>query len=393
MSPRWGLVLGGGGVLGGAWTVGALTALEQVHGVDVRDATVIVGTSAGSLVAALLGAGVSTAHLRAHQLGDVVGAGPLGDLNWNYDTATGGSGPSLKPRMPRPGSAGLVTHNVSRLRRLPPTALLAALLPEGRGSLASIGGMVRGLVPSGWATHTGVRVVAMDYESGRRTAFGAPGGPPADLAEAVMASCAIPGWYAPVVIDGHRYVDGGACSSTNVDLVAGLGLDEVFVLAPMVSFSLDNPTHWRARAERQWRTRVTRRCLREVAKVHRGGCEVTVLGPGAEDLHVMGSNLMAVERRTHVLQTALVTATRALQDPEPLPHLPAPVEAAESDLTDPRGLPPLPIDISTTAPDPVRPPIDLTDPSVAATAPAPPGSDPATRRPQGNRSDLLGEAG
>lgn len=173
----------------------------------------------------------------------------------------------------------------------------------------------------------------MDYESGRRTAFGAPDAPAADLADAVMASCAIPGWYAPVVVGDRRYVDGGACSATNVDLAAGLGLSEVFVLAPMVSFALDHPTHWRARAERRWRLRVTRRCLREVAKVHRTGTDVTVLGPGPEDLEAIGANLMAVRRRRHVLEVSLETSTRALGDPEALLHLPTPITAREQDVT------------------------------------------------------------
>ena len=99
-----------------------------------------------------------------------------------------------------------------------------------------------------------------------------------------MASCAIPGWYSPVRIGADRYVDGGACSSTSVDLLAGAGLDEVWVVAPSVSFLLDSPEALATRLERQWRVRVTRRCLREVAKVHAGGTEVTVLGPGPEDL-------------------------------------------------------------------------------------------------------------
>ncbi len=331
MSGRWGLVLGGGGVLGGAWMVGALTALERVHGLDARDARIIVGTSAGSLMAALLGAGVSADELRAHQMGDAVHSGPLAGLSWDYDTATGGGLPP-RPR-PVPGNAALVAHNVRRLRRLPPTAVLAALMPEGRGSLDSVGRLVRELVPAGWAPHRGVRAVAMDYESGARTAFGAPGAPVAGLADAVMASCAIPGWYAPVLIDGHRYVDGGACSATNVDLAAGLGLSRVFVLAPMVSFALDHPTHWRARAERHWRARVTRRCLREVAKVHRTGTEVTVLGPGPEDLEAIGANLMAVDRRQHVLEVSLATSVRALGDPEALHQLPTPITDQEQDVT------------------------------------------------------------
>lgn len=323
MSRRWGLVLGGGGVLGGAWMVGALCALEEVHGLDPREADMIVGTSAGSLVAALLGAGVSTAELRGHQLGEVASSGPLAALDWDYETATGGERPS-RPRL-APGSAGLVAHNARRLRHLPPTAVLAALLPEGRGSLETVGRLVRDLLVAtggeaeGWSAHPGLRVVAMDYDNGRRVAFGAPGAPRAALGDAVMASCAIPGWYSPMVIGGVRYVDGGACSSTNVDLLAGKRLDEVFVLAPMVSFATDSPTDLHGRMERAWRSRVTRRCLREVRKVTASGTDVTVLGPGPEDLEAMGSNLMALSRRRFVLETSLTTSAAALAQPAELP--------------------------------------------------------------------------
>jgi NTE family protein len=90
----------------------------------------------------------------------------------------------------------------------------------------------------------------------------------------------------------------------------------------MVSFATDHPVHWRTRAERGWRARVTRRCLREVAKVHAGGSEVSVLGPGPVDLEAIGANLMAVERRRLVLETALRTSIHELLDPEPLSHLP-----------------------------------------------------------------------
>ncbi len=322
MIERWGLVLGGGGVLGGAWMVGALTAVQQVHGLDPRQAELIVGTSAGSVTAALLGSGVSVEELRTHQLGEPVTSGPLAaGIEWDYDGATGGSNPPVPRFSLLPAGASMVTHNMRRLHRMPPTAVLAALMPQGRGRLDSVGRLVRALVPSGWSPHPGVRAVAMDYESGRRVAFGDPAAPVADLADAVTASCSIPGWYAPVTIGGHRYVDGGAWSATNVDLLAGLGLDHVFVLAPMVSFATDHPAHWRTRAERSWRARVTRRCLNEVIKVHDRGSEVTVIGPGPEDLEAIGANLMAVERRRLVLETALRTSTEALVDPEPLVRL------------------------------------------------------------------------
>ena len=313
---RWGLVLGGGGVLGGAWLVGALAALNEVHGLDPRDAELIVGTSAGSVTAALLGAGIGVDDLRAHQLGLAPVDALLAGASWDHDTSAGGQHPP-RPRF-HPGSAALVTRNMGRLHRMPPTAVLAALVPEGRGSLDAVGALVAGLVPSGWAPHPGVRVVTLDYAAGRRTVFGDTFAPPADLADAVMASCAIPGWYAPVKIGGRRYVDGGAWSATSADLLAGCGLDEVFVLAPMVSFAPDRPASLLERAERRWRGQVTRRCLREVEKVHRLGTEVTVLGPGPEDLARMGSNLMAAQRRRDVLETSLRTSVAALRDPEPL---------------------------------------------------------------------------
>ena len=57
-APRRGLVLGGGGVLGASWMIGAMSALSTALDWDPRDAEVIVGTSAGSVLAALLGSGV-----------------------------------------------------------------------------------------------------------------------------------------------------------------------------------------------------------------------------------------------------------------------------------------------------------------------------------------------
>ena len=331
MTRRWGLVLGGGGVLGAAWMVGALTALEEVHGLDPRDAELLVGTSAGSLLAALLGAGVSVTELRAHQLGEPAESGPLARLDWDYETATGGAGPP-RPRL-GPGSTTLVRQGPGRLRHLPPTAVLAALAPEGRGSLGTVGRLVRdvqaaiGADPDGWSPHAGVRAVAMDYDSGRRVVFGSDAAPVVALADAVMASCAIPGWYSPMVLHGVRYVDGGAWSATNVDVLAGAKvdgqrLDEVFVLAPLVSFSMDRPSDVPSRMERAWRERVTRRCLREVAKLHATGTEATVIGPGPEDLEAIGPNLMALGRRRHVLETALATSRGALEDPETLADLP-----------------------------------------------------------------------
>jgi len=95
-----------------------------------------------------------------------------------------------------------------------------------------------------------------------------------------------------------------------------MGLDEVYVIAPMVSFHMDRPDHLLARLERTWRVQVTKRCLNEVEKVRAGGTDVTVLGPGAEDLAAIGGNLMDFEKRIHVLETSIRTSIDALRDPD-----------------------------------------------------------------------------
>ena len=313
---RRGLVLGGGGVLGAAWMVGALSALRDVHGIDPRDCDVIVGTSAGSVLAALLGAGVSVDQLLDHQRGHSITTGPLAGYSFDYEKATGPSRPG-RPRLGRMGSAKLISNTLRRGRRLPPTALLSGFLPTGTGSLARVGHLVDAITPMDeWSPHPNVWIVAMDYDDGRRVAFGQPGAPDAPLSDAVMASCAIPAWFAPVRIGGRGYVDGGTWSATNADLVAERDLDEVYVLAPMVSFHLDRPSHLLTRLERRWRLQVTKRCLREAEKVRGRGATVTVIGPGPEDLEAMGGNVMDLPRRKMVLETSLRTSIQALRDPE-----------------------------------------------------------------------------
>ena len=86
------------------------------------------------------------------------------------------------------------------------------------------------------------------------------------------------------MIGGRPYVDGGTLSPTSLDLLAGAGLDEVYVLAPMASFAYDRPRAAMARAERRWRRLVTRRVLADAEVLRESGTAVTLLGPGPEDL-------------------------------------------------------------------------------------------------------------
>jgi NTE family protein len=293
--------------------VGALQAIDEVRGIDPRDFDVIVGTSAGSVLGALIGAGVSIDALRDHQRGEPITEGPLAGYLWDYETATGGRRPSM-PRLRGPGSVRLMASSLRHGLKMPPTAVLSAFMPVGNGSLERVGHLIDAITPFGeWSPHQDLWVVAMDYEAGHRVVFGRKDAPSAPLSDAVMASCAIPGWFEPVTIDDRTYVDGGAWSATSADVLAGHGLDEVYVVAPMVSFETDEPDSLLSRLERRWRGSVTRRCEAEVDELRSEGIQVTVLGPGREDLEAMGGNIMDGRRRLEVLETSLKTSRVALE--------------------------------------------------------------------------------
>jgi len=308
---RRALVFGGGGVLGGTWAVGALAAWESATGLTAKDVDVIVGTSAGSVLGSLVACGVSTDELITHYRDEQVTTGPLAGYEWDPDRATGGHRPGI-PRFRGPGSPALIRSGLRHLGQLPATTVLSAFLPEGGRSLDRVGQLIDAVTPFGeWSAHSNLWVVAMDYTDCHRVVFGRPGAPVAPLSSAVMASCAIPGWFSPVDIGGRAYVDGGAVSATSVDVVAHSGLDEVHVIAPMVSFDMDSPSGIQARLERRWRSQVTKVCRDEMALVRAAGARVFALGPGPEDLEAIGANLMDSTRRRLVLDTSLRTSSTA----------------------------------------------------------------------------------
>ena len=118
-----------------------------------------------------------------------------------------------------PGSWKLIARSLSAPMEHRATALFAGWLPRGFISTEPLKDTIRRVAPTGWADHPNLWVVACDYATGRRVAFGREDAPDADLAEAVAASCAIPGFYHPVTIDGRRYVDGGLWSTSNLDIL------------------------------------------------------------------------------------------------------------------------------------------------------------------------------
>lgn len=325
-------MLGAGGVLGGAWLVGGLSALARETDWDPGSADQIVGTSAGSMIGALVAAGVPPWFMVAHSRGDVFDGlvGPDGRPAADADRSAGANF-KLHRGLPAigPGSLRMAFTALSNPLRHTPLQMVAGWVPSGFVSTDPLKETVLRAVPGDWVEHPSYWAVACDYESGRRTPFGRLGSPRAHIADAVAASCAIPGFYRPVKIGGRRYVDGGVCSVSNMDLVAGRGLDLVICLNPLTSSSegqgssrggitglatgavndvIDLIPSITRRASR-------RRLEREERKVRRFGTEVVIIEPTAEDHAVMGHNWMSAERRQDVIDMAEETVAKQLKDP------------------------------------------------------------------------------
>jgi NTE family protein len=262
MSIRRALVLGSGGATGVAWELGVLTGLSRA-GLRL-DADLVVGTSAGALVAAWL--------------------------------TTSGAVPELdETRRERAGRIG-PTH-VARL-------VAAQLHPSRRHALAWLGARAMSTwtpgAEAGWVDRVGeglsglawpasLVIVATDATSGRPAFFSA--GQPADLAAAVAASCALPGVFPAVRIDGRLHFDGGLRSPANLDVAAEA--DVLIAVAPLSAA-----------------VRANRRPVRQAAHLARSGVRVVLIEPDLAGRVALGPDLLAPGRSERAFAAGLEAGVR-----------------------------------------------------------------------------------
>ena len=205
------LVLGGGGVAGGAWETGVLAGLAE-GGIDVADADLIVGTSAGSILGGRLASGKSVQDILKELLS--------------------------------PGGNTIV----SQYEFDPPTVMAifrkwAAFERMTDAGCAEIGAMAieaKTMAEEAWVESFAERfagewperrlvVTAVDPDSGAFQTWDRESGVPIELA--IASSCTVPGLFPTVAINGKRYIDGGVRSGTNADLAAGH--DTILVIAAL----------------------------------------------------------------------------------------------------------------------------------------------------------------
>ena len=285
------LVLGAGGVLGEAWTMGVLAGLEDAAGIDLRECEAFVGTSAGAIVAAHLAAGrpprrpsavsgteIEPAVVRPSLPGPLQTAAAAGRRAGTIGQATAG--------MLAPLAFGLAAPGGALLR-----AALLSRVPPGPRSLSGL----REQVDRSGARFDGrLRVVAVNRRTGRRVVFGTPGAPAADPGEAVAASSAVPWIFAPVNINGHDFVDGGVWSPTNLD-VAPAGRDtQVLCLHPLgaigARYTVGPVLRGAARAA----------LVAEALVLRRRGAIVELVAPDATSREAIGEDFMSSEPRHRV---------------------------------------------------------------------------------------------
>jgi len=286
--PHVTLVLGAGGPVGQAFHAGVLRALFERCGWDPRAADVIVGTSAGAHVGALLRAGWDSYRL-------------LQRATRPSPATMAATPPPSRPRGRWPASAAYLRGALARpwSARLGP--FVAALLPEGAHEGAHLSDAFHRLFAGHWP-HRPLWIPAVHVDSGARVVFGRADAPHVDVATAVRCSSAVPGLRQPVAVGAARYVDGGVASPTHADLAlqaaptATARRRTVVVLSPLSCFTP-------LRLLLRW----------ELRPIVRRGIDVLVFEPDREIGAAMGWNPLDGARAAAVADAAYRATSRRLE--------------------------------------------------------------------------------
>ncbi len=263
------LVLGGGGAAGNAWLVGVVAGLAKA-GLDVTDADLLVGTSAGATAAAQL---LTTGPAALYE--QVLAAPPL----------TGPRGGGLSPaqvadHMERTGAIMRTAAGPADMRRrLGAAALELDTASDGSGSARWRATVAARLPQPGWPERR-LLVTAIDAVTGEPVVFDHDSG--VDVVDAVAASTSNGFGVPPYAVGGRWFLDGGYRRNENADLAAGHGI--VLVLSPLGG---------RTRTSLEWGMQLAA----QADELRAAGSRVDTVGPDDDALAAFGPNLMDLSRR------------------------------------------------------------------------------------------------
>lgn len=302
---RVGLVLGGGGITGAAYEIAALMAIRMATEWDPNQADVVVGTSSGAFVSALVRHRALTLDSLVLPTDDREDVAERIRSHVYFKDSSTSVGKwvryGLVPGVRRPG-------------------LTMFLGSPARYSAAGIGDWVTSHIgepaASSWPTAP-TAIVAYELEKRRRTAFGTDDAPDVGLSDAVAASSAVPLVFRPYPIDGRLYVDGGVSSGTHADILLGHDepLDLVLVIAPMAA----EVQRRRALFHEKMFDRVGMRSLAQEIAMIKGAwpdCDVVTLSPSPSVQNAMRPNPLDASRAVATFMRTLISKKRALAQSE-----------------------------------------------------------------------------
>lgn len=220
------LVLAGGGLAGIAWETGVLLGIcdeAPEAGQALLDSDVLLGTSAGSAVAAQIASGAYLDDLFARQLSAADGAHEIhpgvsiDGITEIFMTAMLSPGASREEKLQKIGTVAASTETVPEAVR---RKVIEYRLPSHE-----------------WPGNRELRVTAIDIATGELLVLDKTSG--VHLIDAVAASCAVPGAWPPVTIGGRRFMDGGVGSTVNMSAVGDC--DSAVALVPSAA---DSPSPW-----------------------------------------------------------------------------------------------------------------------------------------------------
>ncbi len=245
-TPRIGLALAGGGPLAAVYEIGALAALsEAVEGLDLNEADIYVGVSAGGIIAAGLANGITPYQMCRLFIESDIDALD-GAILFKPETL-------LRPALKE-----------FRLRLASIPGLLAGSLlhyARNRASLASSFERMKEVLPAGFFTGEAIAnflkatfnqpgrsndfrqlkhklvIVATDLDTGQAVRFGEPGWDDTPISTAVQASAAVPGLFRPVTIAGHHFVDGALRKTMHASIALEQGVDLLLCINPIVPYN------------------------------------------------------------------------------------------------------------------------------------------------------------
>jgi NTE family protein len=269
------LVLGGAGSVGNAWEIGVIAGLFEA-GLDVTEADLTIGTSAGSTAAAQVTSGIQPTELLAAIL-EATPQPPTGPVGTDRGRAP--MGPAAD-HMERTSAVIGAAEDASDMRRRMGAAALETEAASDSSVQTQWRAVVAARLPSPHWPPRALLIPAVDAHTGEPVVFDRHSG--VDLVDAVAASTSNGFGIPPYSIGGNRYINGGYRRNENADLAAGYA--RVLVLSPFGG---------RSRHPRDWGMHLTT----QVDELRAGGSRVETIFPESDSERMFSANAMDLSLR------------------------------------------------------------------------------------------------